>query len=260
MTIMKIKILMGQRLFIAFIGALIISIVIYPNSSSSSGTTDTYPPCSSIQPGMMIPCVDSTVDNTEDPVALWKFDEGSGAITKDSVNDIAGTLINNPTWAPGKFGTALNFDGNATRVNIASALLSNLNTITVSAWVYPRSDGNNITGVRRIVSKGTFGGISKVRFALQLGASGSLQFNAGYTGRNGVWGTPTDAVSLNQWHQVTATYAFGDASVLPAFYVDGVPQQVSVVTYPGSNTPVSDDQMLYIGDRGDGTRVWDGVN
>ena len=195
-------------------------------------------------------------------VALWKFDEGSGATTTDSIGGATGTLLNNPTWTSGKFSKALNFNGTNTYVKAQAPGISNLNTVTASAWIYARSDGNNSAKVRRLVSKSTFNATTgaQVRFALQLGANGTLQFNAGYVGRAGVWSSASNAVSLNQWHQVTATYTFGNANASPALYVDGVAQQVSVVTAPiiGS-TPTPDDQMIYIGDRGDNTRVWDGL-
>ena len=46
-------------------------------------------------------------------VLYLSFDEGKGDIAKDSSkHGHDGTLINNPKWVGGKFGKALEFDGN----------------------------------------------------------------------------------------------------------------------------------------------------
>ncbi|MCH8293728.1 LamG domain-containing protein [Candidatus Poribacteria bacterium] len=45
-------------------------------------------------------------------VLYLSFDEGKGDVAKDgSVHGHDGELIKNPAWVPGKFGTALEFDG-----------------------------------------------------------------------------------------------------------------------------------------------------
>ena len=45
-------------------------------------------------------------------VGWWKFDEGSGTVAYDSSgNGNDGNLTNGPTWATGKIGGALSFDG-----------------------------------------------------------------------------------------------------------------------------------------------------
>ena len=46
------------------------------------------------------------------PVGQWNFEEGTGTTAKDtSGNNNNGTLTNGPTWAAGKMGTGVNFDG-----------------------------------------------------------------------------------------------------------------------------------------------------
>lgn len=273
MTIMK-RTSMVQYLLVIPISALIVLFVIlyvvpavsfaqtigYGSASpatTSSSVSSSPPSCDSLPPSSTLACVGGTAGNT-DPVAWWKFDEGSGTTTADSISAITGSLINNPTWVPGKFGTALDFNGTNTYMQTTAPGVSNLNNITISAWIYARSDGNNASGVRRIVSKKSFDGTHAVRFALQLGPSGTLQFNAGYTAGSAIWTSPAGSVPLNQWHQVSATYTFGAIGSQPALYIDGVPQKVSVFTAQIGSTPVPDDQTLYIGDRGDGTRVFDG--
>jgi hypothetical protein len=46
------------------------------------------------------------------PVAAWDFNEGSGTITSDvSGNGNTATLVNGPSWVPGKHGNAVSLDG-----------------------------------------------------------------------------------------------------------------------------------------------------
>jgi hypothetical protein len=45
-------------------------------------------------------------------IGMWLFNEGSGDVAEDfSGNGNDGTLMNDPEWVKGKFGTALSFDG-----------------------------------------------------------------------------------------------------------------------------------------------------
>ncbi|MCI0347851.1 MAG: Ig-like domain-containing protein, partial [Acidobacteriales bacterium] len=71
------------------------------------------------------------------------FSEGSGTTTADfSGNSNNGTLTNGATWATGKFGNGVNFDGINDNVTVAnSTSLSLGNTGTVEAWVRLTSVG-----------------------------------------------------------------------------------------------------------------------
>jgi len=74
----------------------------------------------------------------------WKFDEASGNTAYDgSGNDNTATLynMNESDWVDGKFGSGLNFDGDGNYVdtNSADLDLQKTDTITVSAWIYPRT-------------------------------------------------------------------------------------------------------------------------
>ncbi|MBU4480668.1 LamG domain-containing protein, partial [Patescibacteria group bacterium] len=81
------------------------------------------------------------------PVAHWKMDENNGQYANDtSGNANNGTLgaadtadSADPTWATGKYGSALKFDGSNDYVNADTAVndLSNTKIGTWSAWVKP---------------------------------------------------------------------------------------------------------------------------
>jgi len=50
-----------------------------------------------------------------DPISLWLFNEGSGGQVFDlSRNGHTGTFQNTPTWIPGKYGSAIDFDSGDT--------------------------------------------------------------------------------------------------------------------------------------------------
>ncbi len=188
------------------------------------------------------------------PVAYWKLDEGSGIVATNSITSgSSGTLVNGPTWVSGKLGKALSFDGIDDQVKVLDASLSNLTTMTLSAWVNTRGGGGAGTGNGRIIGKG-----DKRRFQLVIGAdNSSLGFFAGYTGGTGTWKSPTGSLPLNSWHHVVASYTHGDPHNTPRIYIDGVSQSLTRTNTP-SGDPVADDSMLYIGSRGDNAKVFDG--
>ena len=80
----------------------------------------------------------STASAEIDPdsvVGVWLFDEGKGDIATDaSENGLDGELIDKPKWVEGKFGMALEFDGQSSYVQIPAHENPN-EAITVSAWV-----------------------------------------------------------------------------------------------------------------------------
>jgi hypothetical protein len=88
--------------------------------------------------------------NRGGPIAHWKFNEGTGTTTYDSTEYYNhGTLGDGtcepgsgtcPTWIPGKYGPALQFDGSDDYVNVPdSESLDVEEEITIDFWV-------NITG------------------------------------------------------------------------------------------------------------------
>jgi hypothetical protein len=71
-----------------------------------------------------------------DLVAYWTFDEGSGdAVYDTSGNDNNGT-INGATWGVGKYGTALQFNGQENYVEVPSSdSLEIDDNVTIAAWI-----------------------------------------------------------------------------------------------------------------------------
>jgi hypothetical protein len=65
-------------------------------------------------------------------ISHWKFDEGSGTVAKDSADGNDG-IVNGASWASGKSGEALSFDGIDDCVEIPG-LLGKSRNITISVW------------------------------------------------------------------------------------------------------------------------------
>ena len=144
------------------------------------------------------------------PVGYWKFDENTGtSYTYDtSGNGNTGTLVNGPTWAPGKYGSALNFDGNAAADDYVYAspnsTINNLTAMTFSAWIYPRGLGEGGSG--RIFAKCPDTANCRT---LSMYTNNSVAFIYGWSASTGqfvLWNTPNNSINLNRWNHVEVTY------------------------------------------------------
>ena len=77
---------------------------------------------------------------TKGLVGFWLMNEGAGGTVFDlSGNGNNGTFATDPTWSPGKFGSALNFGGTA-GVNLGSPLVAATGSFTALAWVYQKTN------------------------------------------------------------------------------------------------------------------------
>ena len=70
-------------------------------------------------------------------VGWWKFDQGSGTVAYDSSgNGNDGSLTGGPTWATGKIGGALSFDGVDDYVEVSSRRWNMENLFSISFWYF----------------------------------------------------------------------------------------------------------------------------
>jgi hypothetical protein len=80
----------------------------------------------------------ANADIIDGQVAYWPLDEGAGTETADlSGNENHGTFLDSPTWVIGKFGGALDFDGDNDAVDCGNPPILDFGTgdWTVSAWI-----------------------------------------------------------------------------------------------------------------------------
>jgi hypothetical protein len=200
-------------------------------------------------------------------VAHWKFDEGSGTTAYNSSENgslLNGTMSNfsapftsTSGWAQsGKIGKALNFDGSDDVVNVGSDLsIDNMSTVSVCAWIYPRSAGESSLG--RIFHKGSSTDL-RAEFRFDTDATNALGFSMGRATTNAEAITNANPVPLNTWSRVCATYEEGDGG--PRIYVNGNEVASYFTRTDGSGAFDNDaTESGYIGNRGAGDRTFDGL-
>jgi hypothetical protein len=174
-------------------------------------------------------------------VAAFGFDEGDGASTVDATGHGHDTSLTGQTWVPGKFGSALEFDG--TYLTVAdSDFLDLTSQMTLSAWVMPTAP---VVIYPTIVAKeGDLDhALSYVLYATTEGGSGPGSFFKVGDDWFGVSGGQPPAV--NVWTHLAATY---DREAI-RIYVNGaqVAETAASAPLPTSSAP------LRIG----GNSIWD---
>ena len=154
-------------------------------------------------------------------VGCWSFDEGEGAIVKDSslyANDgkVYSGKEEKATWVKGITGSALSFDGADDYVEVRSDMFKQLKTFTVEAWVYNLADY-----YQDIVRNG--GGVPI--FVLDAGAQKS-RFAVVYPANKSAIATADITLSTDSWHHIAAT--FDEKSLKGYLYVDGQKQNQEI--------------------------------
>jgi hypothetical protein len=139
-------------------------------------------------------------------VGQWHFDAGSGTVAADSSglgND--GTISGGAAWVPGKFGSALSFNGTTAVVDVPdSTSLEPASAITVSAWVEEKGTPGSY---RYILAKGENGCLS-ASYGLYTGANGGLAFYV-YNGEGNSYVISPNAGSGvwdGTWHLAVGVY------------------------------------------------------
>jgi len=159
------------------------------------------------------------------PVASWSFEESG-----NYVND---THI----WVNGTYGSALDFDGIDDYVNVPNSNELNPSYITVSAWLFPKTDKLLVQNAGMIVKKIIWAN-NQGYFMQWNNDSKSVSFNIG----NGTsWRTAvstSNSVPLNKWTYLTGTYNGSHVMI----YVNG--SFNASITHSGSIASSTDDLKI----------------
>lgn len=158
---------------------------------------------------------DSSVASTKiaGPIAWYKFDEGQGSVANNSgsigsaANGNLGSGTSSPTWASGKNGKSLSFDGNDEV--IAPLSITGYQYLTYSAWV--KSNTNPLSLKYNVVSS-NYG-----RSGIYITTSGKAQARAYNTQDNTIDSTTT--VIDGSWHHILANY--DQSANQTKLYIDG---------------------------------------
>ena len=157
------------------------------------------------------------VNASDNLVAHWQFDDGSGSTAQDSSgNGYHGTLNGDPQWITGHSGGGLDFDGNGDYVELPiSPLLSSLTSCTFATWV----DFSNAGGAwQRIFDFGidtTF----NMFLTPRTDTAGAMRFAITITSYNDEDQTNAPRTLPSGWHHVAVTM---DAeNNIHSLYLDG---------------------------------------
>ena len=158
--------------------------------------------------------VDAAVD--KNTVAVWLFEEGNGKTVKDaSGNGHDGNFKGSPKWVKAKFGTGLEFPGDAGGyVVVDSTKKLELETLTIELWVKVEESTGKWQGM---VCKqqagctnrnyGIWVHVDKSVFHAQIGANGACAFSI----------DGTSDITDNRWHHLAFTYD----GKMGQLYIDG---------------------------------------
>src|SRR3989344_5797717 len=178
----------------------------------------------------------ATVPISNGLVGYWDFNFGKGgAIAFDqSGNNSDGRLTSmDPAtdWVMSKprLGTALDFDASNDYVDVGSGtLLDNLGPVTISAWIYPRSEGENARSGILVKGDGNGPGIDGLGFRFgSTGDDGTDRTNAltlfvPSSGTDLHVVANDNTVTLNKWQHAVVTWDGSTSASGVHIYIDGV--------------------------------------
>ena len=183
--------------------------------------------------------------------AYWMFNEGSGSTASDSFGNSDGTIFGGVTWTDGVTAamsdSALDLDGSSGYVQVANTEALNVTgtSITMMAWIYPRSGGDS--GGSRIISKMNNAGDGDVYSMFT--DSYRLRFRLDNADM-----ISSHIIELNEWVHVAMVYDGTDKRIYINGALDAATPQPKTDAVDGSVNPVQ------LGRReSGGPRFYDGI-
>jgi hypothetical protein len=169
-----------------------------------------------------------TADITTGLVAAYAMDEGSGSITLDSSGNGGTAHIYSADWIPGRYGTAISFDGKKSYLEAAANIIPNLNQPrTVSFWVNVSSRANQ--GQSFVVL-----GNAKLQKSERQGYKGS---EMGALDSDSAWLVAGGVPAVKSW--VHLAYVFD--GTMNHLYINGALASTSTLSH--ISTPVTDFEI-----------------
>jgi hypothetical protein len=126
---------------------------------------------------------------------------------------------------------------------------------TAEAWIRIDGDAGTASGMRPFSKDDWF-------ISIDNDASGDvykLRLYYFFSGDNGIWTSTDTVLSQDKWHHIAVTYDNGNVTNTPTMYVDGKSVKVTTTTPPTSSRDTDASAPLYLGNRADGARTFNGV-
>ncbi|MFK8110994.1 MAG: DUF2341 domain-containing protein, partial [Rubripirellula sp.] len=207
----------------------------------------------------------ATATDAQDSAAVWA---GYDAVQHLNNNALDSTANNNDGTitgsvnASGRFGDSQSFDGDNDIINLGQdASLGDVFQAggTVSAWFNAADWGQN--GHGRILDKAN--GVTPGGGGWNLSLSDSNEsviFEFGRTAGIERWRAEPNAISLNQWHNVTIVFNSDLETNDPQIYIDGVLQTLTTPVTGTGSAPSDQGIDLAIGNHASGlSRGFEGL-
>lgn len=202
--------------------------------------------------------IEDMTGGSHDPLAYYKFDEGYGSTTHNegiggtALNGTLGTGSSAPIWSnDGKYGKALSFDGSDYVDAGTSPAFNDLQSLSVSVWVYPTADGTS--NGRDIIQKNYSTSNPYATWAIERSNDNKFKFTVDDGGYNPKYSA--NVFGNNQWYFVTM--------VITPTTVTGYVNGIQEVTFSRTTTMRYDaTKKVIIGTwgsgLGDSTQFWIG--
>jgi hypothetical protein len=184
-------------------------------------------------------------------VSLWKLDDGSGTIAKDSVGSNDGTLNGNTQWTNGHLGGALDFDGDGDYVDCGNDPVFNPSgSFSVTCWAYIRDW--SVPWGACMIGKG--GDNNRGGWTVRRGSGQEIMFTLAGAGGNH---TGNQVPPVEEWIHIAAVY--DQENGFAYIYFNGEEALHSTA----AGTVDTTDNSLYLGTRGNdngiGPDAWTGA-
>ena len=217
---------------------------------------------------------------TSDDTTFTLAEGSGGSIIVDSISlkevslSNSYALVGDPTWtataqpyipqyAMSSYSKKMVFDGSDDNIDCSNN--SSINDIfsgggSWSAWFSAETDGEGDAGT--MLCKG----MCSLRTRADAGGDITMEFLHTFSGDNGGWSAPTDAVLLNKINHIVVTYDNSNVSNNPVIYINGIKHTVGgdfavteAATGPSGSASSDAGQNFIIGAQNNsGTEAYDG--
>jgi len=153
--------------------------------------------------GLMLVIWQSTgTSASKDLVAAWTLDEGFGGKVKDASGHGHNGVISGAKWVKGKFGAALEFNGDGDQVLVAHNDALNIEgKLTVEAWVFPTGWNPDLNAIAQKWEDGS----NRRQYQLTVYKTKNWWYVSN-AGNNWPRAEGKIAVELNKWTHLAGTY------------------------------------------------------